>query len=88
MKKRLAFVGLLGTSGIQCLGNSGGGSSFAATHVSIDAHADLVSHLQETARMASRVNKNALGKKKARLLHKAEFHAAKAHEYLKKITAI
>ena len=87
MKKRLAFVGLLGTSGIQCLGNSGGGSSFAATHVSIDAHADLVSQLQETARMASRVNKN-LGKRKARLLHKAEFHAAKAHEYLKKITAI
>ncbi len=65
-----------------------GGSSFVATQVTVNAHADLVSQLQESARMASRVNKDTLGKKKARLLRKAEFHAAKAHELLMKVYAV
>ncbi|OGB96847.1 hypothetical protein A3F06_00540 [candidate division TM6 bacterium RIFCSPHIGHO2_12_FULL_36_22] len=92
MKKRLAFVGLLNTSGIQCISGTGIGggisSSFVAPQITIDAHADLVNHLQESARMASRINKDVLGKKKARLLRKAEFHAAKAHELLMKVYAV
>ncbi len=91
-RKSLAFVGLLGTSGIQCLSGRETSRSFIpsgnANHITNHDIAGLIDSLNQGLQHARFINRNQLGKKKARMLRKAEFHAEKANSLLKKIHTI